>query len=47
MKDLTAEFGGSEIWYKSISLNGTRTSASDAAVKTLQQKGYTVSITPA
>ena len=47
MKDLTAEFGGSQIWYKSISLYGTRTSASDAAVATLQSKGYTVLITPA
>ena len=35
------------IWYKTISLYGTRTSASDAAVQTLQSKGYTVSITPA
>lgn len=33
--------------YKSISVKGTRTSASDAAVSTLQQKGYTVSVTPA
>lgn len=33
--------------YKSISVKGTRTSASDAAVATLQQKGYTVSVTPA
>jgi hypothetical protein len=32
---------------KTISATGTRTSASDAAVTTLQQKGYTVSITPA
>ena len=30
-----------------ISVFGTRTSASDAAVQTLQSKGYTVSITPA
>ena len=37
----TAEF------MKSISATGTRTSASDAAVQTLQSKGYTVSITPA
>ena len=29
-----------------ISATGTRTSASDAAVQTLQSKGYTVSITP-
>lgn len=34
-------------WTKIISATGTRTSASDAAVQTLQQKGYTVSITPA
>lgn len=34
-------------WYKLISVKGTRTSASDAAVATLQQKGYTVSVTPA
>lgn len=33
--------------YKTISVIGTRTSASDAAVATLQQKGYTVSVTPA
>lgn len=32
---------------KAISVVGTRTSASDAAVATLQQKGYTVSIIPA
>lgn len=34
-------------WNFTISVKGTRTSASDAAVTTLQQKGYTVSITPA
>ena len=34
-------------WYKAISCVGTRTSASDAAVQTLQSKGYTVSVTPA
>ena len=34
-------------YFKTISVKGTRTSASDAAVATLQQKGYTVSITPA
>lgn len=34
-------------WRKLISATGTRTSASDAAVQTLQSKGYTVSITPA
>ena len=38
---------GSEQYLKTISVVGTRTSASDAAVATLQQKGYTVSITPA
>ena len=32
---------------KTIAVRGTRTSASDAAVQTLQQKGYTVSVTPA
>ena len=37
----------SPAWYKKISCVGTRTSASDAAVAALQQKGYTVSITPA
>ena len=34
-------------WKKTINIVGTRTSASDAAVQTLQSKGYTVSITPA
>ena len=34
-------------WLKMISCVGTRTSASDAAIATLQQKGYTVSINPA
>lgn len=34
-------------WTKRITAKGTRTSASDAAVQTLQSKGYTVSITPA
>ena len=33
--------------YKKIEVSGTRTSASDAALATLQQKGYTVTITPA
>ena len=32
---------------KEISVKGTRTSASSAAITTLQQKGYTVSVTPA
>ena len=47
MSALEAKFAGSETWYKTISLIGTRTSASDAAVQTLQSKGYTVSVTPA
>lgn len=46
MATLEAKFGGEQIWYKTISLIGTRTSASDAAVATLQSKGYTVSINP-
>lgn len=32
-------------WEKVISIKGTRTSASDTAVSTLQSKGYTVSVT--
>ena len=36
-----------DIYYKKITVTGTRTSASDAAVQALQSKGYTVSITPA
>ena len=47
MATLEAKFAGEETQYKAISLIGTRTSASDAAVQTLQSKGYTVSITPA
>ena len=47
MATKTAKFAGEQAWYKTISLIGTRTSASDAAVATLQKKGYTVSITPA
>ena len=35
------------IYYKTITATGTRTSASDAAIQTLQSKGYTVSINPA
>ena len=42
-KDITS----SNSIFKTIALIGTRTSASDAAVQTLQSKGYTVSITPA
>ena len=34
----------SPIYYKTIQYQGNRTSASDAAVETLQQKGYTISI---
>lgn len=47
MATLEAKFADEQTWYKTISLIGTRTSASDAAVQTLQSKGYTVSITPA
>ena len=36
-----------ELWKKRILIGGTRTSASDAAVQTLQSKGYTVAINPA
>lgn len=36
-----------ETWFKIISVAGNRTSASDAAVATLQQKGYTISIAKA
>lgn len=39
--------GQSQSWFKKIACKGNRTSASDAAVQTLQSKGYTVSITPA
>ena len=41
-----ADFGGAQEWFKSIILIGSRTSASDEAVQTLQNKGYTVRITP-
>lgn len=34
------------VQYKTISVKGTRTSASDAALSTLQGKGYTVIVTP-
>lgn len=47
MADKTAVFAGQEAHYKAIALIGTRTSASDAAVATLQSKGYTVSVSPA
>lgn len=36
-----------ESWYKKINILGNRTSSSDSAVATLQNKGYTVSVTPA
>lgn len=35
------------VWMKTIHVYGTRTSASDDAVATLQQKGYTISIAKA
>ena len=38
---------GEDIWLKTISVAGNRTSASDDAVATLQQKGYTISIAKA
>ena len=47
MATKTAKFAGEQTWHKTISLIGSRTSASDAAIQTLQSKGYTVSITPA
>ena len=47
MATKTAKFIGEQAWYKRIELIGTRTSASDTAVQTLQSKGYTVSVTPA
>ena len=36
----------SATWEKTITANGSRTSASDSAVQALQNKGYTVSIIP-
>lgn len=47
MANMEAKFIGTDSWYHTISLIGSRTSASDVAVQTLQSKGYTVSITPA
>lgn len=47
MANMTASFAGQPSYYNIISLVGTRTSASDAAVQTLQSKGYTVYVTPA
>lgn len=42
-----SSLSASDTIYKTIYLFGTRTSASDAAVTTLQQKGYTISIVKA
>ena len=47
MTNMEAKFISTDSWYHTISLIGSRTSASDAAVATLQSKGYTVSIIPA
>ena len=47
MSEMEAEFVDSNVLHKNIKLIGTRTSASDAAVQTLQSKGYTVSVIPA
>lgn len=38
---------GATYTYKAISVEGTRTSASDSAIATLQEKGFTVSVAPA
>lgn len=40
-------YSGNEQWKKNIIVKGTRTSASDSAITVLQNKGYSVSITPA
>ena len=47
MANMSASFASNETVAKTISLIGTRTTASDTAVQALQSKGYTVSITPA
>ena len=47
MSKLEAKFKDDNVYSKKIGLIGTRTSASDEAVATLQSKGYTVSVTPA
>ncbi len=47
MANMEAKFISTDSWYHTISLIGSRTSASNTAVQTLQSKGYTVSITPA
>lgn len=47
LQDLSAcqvGYSGDLLWKRSITVSGTRTSASDDAVATLQQKGYTISI---
>lgn len=33
-------------WFKAITVHGNRTSASDEAIRTLQGKGYTISVNP-
>ena len=46
-KDCVVGFSASdEVYKKTISVKGTRTSASDEAVSILQAKGYTIKITP-
>ena len=47
MSKLEAKFGGEQTWYKTITLYGPRTSASDEAISILQGKGYTVSVVSA
>lgn len=47
MSEMEAEFANSNVLYKNIKLIGSRTSASDNAVQSLQSKGYTVTIIPA
>lgn len=41
------ELGDNPSWFRVIIVFGTRTSASDEAITTLQGKGYTVSVNPA
>ena len=41
------ELGDNPSWFRAIIVFGTRTSASDEAITTLQGKGYTVSVNPA
>lgn len=50
LQDLSAcqvGYSGDMLWKRSITVGGTRTSASDDAVAALQQKGYTVTINKA